>query len=102
MYGSGEDGAQGNPQEGGGPVHHAHYRSENGAEAGYVQKLDEEDFPIGEGHEVHSVRLCMDGGYMTRVLSGYAAHRQAVGEVAGYQDCQCDDEGNHKSGIRLK
>ena len=92
MHGSGEDGAQHNPQQGGGAVKRAHDGAEHRTDARDVQKLNQPQLPFGHGHEVHAVGMgdCRSGTLGLGAENLF--HKAAVNEVAHDEARGRDDE----------
>ena len=62
MHGTGEDGADNDPQQGAGAVQGAQDGAEDGAHTGDVQQLDEPDLPHGHFNVVDAVGHGLGGG----------------------------------------
>ena len=76
-----EDAAKRNPQEGYRTVACTENCTEDGACAGNVKKLDEEDFPSGHGHVIHSVCLGVAWCLAIRVNPKNLFYKSAIDDV---------------------
>ena len=99
VYGSGEDGAEDDPQVGHGTELGTHDGTEDGACAGNIEELDHVNLPVGKHHEVNVVAL--GNGWRHAVVGAkYPLHETPVEQVAQNQDGKANDKGNH-SGQRV-
>ena len=86
---TGENGAEGDPQEHNRTPQRAAQGTENGAETGDVQQLDHKQLPLGQNHVVHAV-VDLDGGRLTVIGPEGPIHQGAVDEVTADQQCQTE------------
>ena len=96
MNGTGEDGAEGDPQEDDGAPESALQGTEDGAEAGNVQKLDHEQLPLGQNDVVHAV-VDLDGRGLPVIGAKGILHDLAVDEVPADQQRKTDQKAKHYS-----
>ena len=89
MDSTGENGAEGDPQEHNRTPQRAAQGTENGAETGDVQQLDHKQLPLGQNHVVHAV-VDLDGGRLTVIGPEGPIHQGAVDEVTADQQCQTE------------
>ena len=94
MDSTGENGAEGDPQEHNRTPQRAAQGTENGAETGDVQQLDHKQLPLGQNHVVHAV-IDLDSGSLTVIGPEGPIHQGAIGEVAADQQCQANEKANH-------
>ena len=92
---AGKDGAEGNPQEHHRSPQSALHGAEDGAEAGDVQKLYQEQLPLGH-HDVVNTVVDADSGSFAIIRTEGVVHYFAVGKVAAHQDDQTQEETDHK------
>ena len=92
---AGEDGAEGDPQEDAGAPQGAGQCAEDGAQAGDIQQLDQEQLPLGHDHVVHPV-VDADGGGLPVIRAEGAVNHFAVDKVAGNQQGQTHKKTYHK------
>ena len=91
---TGEDGAEGDPQENDGAPQSALKRAEDRAKAGNVQKLDHKELPLRQDNIVHTV-VDLDGRGLTVIGAEGVLNDLAVDEVAADQQCQTQEKANH-------
>ena len=82
MHRSSKDTTENNPQIGCRSKKDSHDGTEDGACAGNVQKLDEEDFPSGHGYVIHSVSLGITWCLAIRVNTKNLFHKSAIDNVS--------------------
>ena len=91
---TGEDGAEGDPQENDGAPQSALKRAEDRAKAGNVQKLDHKELPFRQDNIVHTV-VDLDGRGLTVIRPEGVFDDLTVDKIAADQQCQTQQKANH-------
>jgi hypothetical protein len=92
VHGAAEEAAEDDPQEGNGPPQCSCERAEDRAEPGDVEQLDQEDVRPRHRDEVDAVGLGVGRRLARRIGLEDTVDQHAIGEVAGDQDRDGDEE----------
>ena len=90
-----EDTAERNPKEGHRTKTSAEDRSKDGARAGDVQELNEEDAPTRQSHIIHTVVETLTRGCGLRVDGDLPFEVARIGEIGGNQQRQTAKKSDH-------
>ena len=91
---TGEDGAEGDPQENDGAPQSALKCAEDRTKAGNVQKLDHKELPFRQDNIVHTV-VDLDGRGLTVIRPEGVFDDLTVDKIAADQQCQTQQKANH-------
>ena len=98
MHSTKQNTARRDPDECYGTVQRTEHRAENGTQACDVKQLNEERFPLRQGHIIDAVEASLRGYGFAGLSADQPFEIASIDEVCCHQQNETDDKSNHNRG----